>query len=343
MKVLNVLESLGCGGGQIMMYELSNALNKYFGDKCQSLVAGVKSDKNKVVVDGEILNSYGVSPALLSHEDLNVFCKTNNIDIVVHHRVSISRPVKKFLPNHIPYIVVSHTAADLGGIKDFYAYANAVVSVCQNLSAKMPPCNSKKCRTLTILNGIENDFISSIPSMKLRGKFNSGRCHRLVPGKFDLSTLRFFEQNSDKLPGHVHYLMGSGNKSIIPNSRECIEYLGEVKNRDTKYSYIKSLDVYFYEIFTDEGASIAVLEALASGVPPILKNKGGAKELVTHKMNGFIENDRNSMLNRMIRLYSDKDALQQMKNKIKKDFNERLHVKHCAKKYYELFCDILKK
>ena len=79
MKILNVMESLGVGGGQIMMFELSNALNKYFGDQCTSLVAGIKKDKQAIVVQPKLLETYGISNVRLSYSDIAAYCKENNI------------------------------------------------------------------------------------------------------------------------------------------------------------------------------------------------------------------------------------------------------------------------
>lgn len=345
INALHVMESLGIGGGQIMMFELSNGLNKYFGDKCKNRVAGIKKHSDAIVVQPKLLETYGIPLLRLSHKEIHDYCKREQIDIVVHHRVSISVPIKKFLPKHVKYIVISHTAASLSGIRNFYDCADYVVSVCKCLFRCSPIIPTKKTidKMPVILNGIENDFIKSIEPRKLRGKFKTGRCHRLVPTKFSLGSLNDLEKASIELGGHVHYLMGSGNKALpaAAKGKDCIEYVGEVTDRSVKYSYIKSFDAYYYEIFSNEGASIAVLEALASGVPVICLKRGGIRELVRHGVNGFIEKDNRGMIKRLKELRKNPELLQKMKENTIKDFDQRLHVRHCAGKYYSLFLKAL--
>lgn len=339
IRVLNIMESLGIGGGQSMMYELSNGLNKYCGDRCQSIVAGVKKEANAVVVQPKMLETYGIPLLKMAYSDLDAYCTSNKIDIVVHHRVSISTPLRKMIPERIPYVVISHTAASLSKIADYYTCASVIVSVCNHLHHCSPMTEKYKHKMTVILNGIENDFINKLEPMQLKGGFKTGRCHRLVPTKFALNSLGWFESVKGQMPGHIHYLMGSGNKAL-PNAAQnktSVRYVGEVVDKNIKFQYIKSFDMYFYEIMSNEGASIAVLEALACGVPVVCLKKGGIKELVHSGTNGFIEKSRNGMLTRMLECYKKPDKLKQLKEQTLRDFNERLHVRHCARKYMDLF------
>jgi len=347
IRILNVMESLGIGGGQIMMFELSNGINKYFGDRYDSIVAGIKKDSSAVVVQSKLLETYGIPVLKISYCDLNNYCIQNKIDIVVHHRISISSPIKSYLPKQTKYIVVSHTAASLGRIRDFYQYADYVVSVCNNLLKCSPFLKNKISfdRLPVILNGIENDFVKDVQPMKIRGNFISGRCHRLVPTKFSLESLAMFEKRKAEIGGHVHYLLGTGNKALpaAAKGKDSIEYIGEVTDKILKYRYLKSFDVYYYEIFSNEGASIAVLESLSCGIPVICLNKGGIRELVVNGVNGFIEKDRNGMIKRLASLRRDKKLLESMKETTRKHFDDKLHIRHCAKKYICLFERLMSK
>ena len=106
IRVLNIMESLGTGGGQVMMFELSNGLNKYFGSKCTSVVAGSKPESDAVVTQHKLLETYGIPLLKVAYSDLDAYCKKEAIDIVVHHRVSISKPVRSFINKKVGYVVV---------------------------------------------------------------------------------------------------------------------------------------------------------------------------------------------------------------------------------------------
>lgn len=332
MKIGHLMESLGLGGGQIMMYEIANGMNKYFGDSCEAVVCGTKKESADVVYYPELINSYGVPHERVSHADLSKWCRDRKLDAVIHHRVSISKPLRHLVPKEIPYIVVSHTANAIKALAEFYPAADVIVSVCRNLHMKMPPFAPRNC---VILNGIENDFVSAIKPAELKGTFRTGRCHRMVPGKFSPDSLRWFDKVQGKLPGHVHYLVGK-IKGYKPEAYRSTEYLGNILDRNRKFSVLKSLDVYFYEIFSDEGASVAVLEALACGVPVIARDKGGIRELVNHKTNGFIENTREGMLSKLKWLAKDRKALDSLRKSVAADFAKRLHISRVAREYLEL-------
>ena len=85
------------------------------------------------------------------------------------------------------------------------------------------------------------------------------------------------------------------------------------------------------------------MEALACGVPVVCYKRGGIKELIRHEKTGFIEKDRNGLLKRMKQLRNNPEMMKNMKEFILKDFDERLHVRHCARKYMKLFNKALKR
>lgn len=101
-------------------------------------------------------------------------------------------------------------------------------------------------------------------------------------------------------------------------------------------SILKALDFYFYETFGHEGASIAILESLACGVPVLCKDFGGNSELIQNGVNGYILNSREEFLMRMKDL-QDPEKLASLKQSTIDDFEKRLHVRNAASKYMQLF------
>lgn len=338
IHIVHVIESLGLGGAQTMMSELVSSLNKYYGDYCDNIVVALNSNKTQKCMKG-LYNSYGFLPFQCLYKDLKQFCLDHSINIVVHHRVCQSRCIKKCLPDHVKYILVNHTVNRLPLMSTF-KLCDAYISVCKYLNNKTRwSHNIHSSRRLIILNGIENDYVQGLESPELKGLFKTGRCHVLRGGKFSENSLKFLGRDMPvHIPGFHHHLIGSlRNDKLIRNNFEGITYHGAILDRHKKMSIIKNFDVYFYETSSDEGASIAVLEALGCGVPVICRPFGGTPELIRNGVNGFMVSDRNLFKNKMIELYQNPRHLAEMKQRTLEDFNNRLHIKYTACKYMQVF------
>jgi glycosyltransferase involved in cell wall biosynthesis len=103
---------------------------------------------------------------------------------------------------------------------------------------------------------------------------------------------------------------------------------------------IKAFDVYFYDTFIKEGASVAILEALACGVPVMCKPLGGNMELVKHGVNGFLYHDYAEAQRFLKMLASDRGRLVALKQSTQTDFANRLHIKRLVKEYTREFGNV---
>ena len=194
-----------------------------------------------------------------------------------------------------------------------------------------------------ILNGLENDHLKDIESADLEGTLKTGRCHRLVQSKFKADSMRWMQKQVVKhIPGFTHYLIGFHPEAKkIAKKNPCCHYFGPMVKKNEKMAILKALDVYFYETFQNEGASMAILESLACGVPVLCKNLGGNGELVTNGINGFIVKERDDFLIRLKDFSTFPDKLQRMKEATLNDFEKRLHIKHTVCKYVQVFESML--
>lgn len=336
VKVCHVIDSMGLGGGQTMMMELVKSLDKYYGEHVLNRVVYLGQQPAKL---SEFFLSYGVAPIHVRPKELKQFLESQDIDVVIQHRLMNSVCLKNQLPTKTKYILLNHTFHCLDKLRKF-TFCDIYVSVCEFLNRKTPWDNEDihKTRRFIILNGVERDYLDDIPAKQLSGSFKTGRCHRLVNSKFNADSLLWMEKEVSKhLPGHVHHLIGNSKEAKVAAKKNtsCI-YYGAITNRQEKMSILKALDLYFYETFHSEGASIAVLESLSCGVPVICKPLGGNTELVINGVNGYIVRDRSGFLQRMKELCKDKNLLQVMRQNTLKDFDERLHIRHTACKYVQL-------
>lgn len=336
LRVCHVIESLGMGGGQTMMMELVKALDKYYPDHIHNIVCCPRPGHQNY--SKQLFSSYGVAPAVMREKEFSRFLVRENIQLILQHRLAVSKCLKGMIPSNIKYVVMNHTFHQLGRLGNFVK-SDAYVSVCEYLHRKTRWSGAiHPSRIITILNGVENDYIADIEAAVLEGELKTGRCHRMVNNKFRADSILWMDGKVKKhIPGHRHYIIGhSGEaKKFCKKSTVC-KYFGTILKRGKKMSIIKALDLYFYETFGHEGASIAILEALACGVPVLCKDFGGNKELVKDGINGYVLNTREEYLMRMKDL-QDKEKLDALKASTIEDFENRLHIKHTATKYMQLF------
>jgi glycosyltransferase involved in cell wall biosynthesis len=333
----HVIESLGLGGAQTMMCELVGALRKYYPASTHIFLCTNKKGYNR-----RLYTSYGIKPEFASAKRLKGYCKDNKVDVVIHHRVSLSNDLKSHLPESVKYVLINHTVNCLYRMKSFNR-CDAYVSVCRYLQKSgRTPKHVHSTRNVVILNGVENDYLDEIEPAGLEGKFKTGRCHRLVSSKFKANTIGWFDNlRSGEMPGVKYHIIGAHNNARMQaRQSQSTRFFGTITERQRKMAIIKDFDVYFYETFQDEGASMAILESLACGVPVLCKNLGGCGELVKTGVNGYVLKDRDDFREKLIHLYGHPKVLQKLRQKTIEDFQKRLHVRHTAAKYMQL-CEAL--
>ena len=342
LRICHVIDSLGMGGGQTMLLELANSLEKYYPDNV------VKNDiicarSVHHAYDQVLFTSYGQNPLLMREKDFRRRILQENYNIILHHRLAISTCIRHMLPNNgIKYVLLNHTYHQLQKVSSFIR-CDFYISVCNYLFRRTKWSSViHPSRCIVILNGVENDYIDSIEPFDLDGSFKTGRCHRLVSSKFKPDSLNWMDNVVlPEIPGYKHYILGhhTESKRICKKSKSC-KYFGSILNRQKKMSIIKGFDAYFYETFQQEGASMAILESLACGVPVLCMKFGGNSELVTEGVNGYIVSNREQFLEKM-KYLSNPENLAKMKASTLEDFNNRLHVKYIACKYMQVFENLL--
>jgi len=340
IKVCHAIESLGLGGAQTMMLELVNGLNSYYGEHIENYVVCVN---RKLQKSNKLYESYGINPDCVTYDKFKKYVDSRDINIVVHHRISNSKCLKNFLSKDIKYILINHTWHALRNMPTFLE-CDYYVSVCKFLDRAVAWLDFiHPSRKLVVLNGIEDKYLEDIEPAKLKPGFKTGRCHRMVGSKFRLDSLSWMQTKVKRsIPDFTHHLIGTHKQAkIFSKKYNWFTYHGTILDRKEKMSILKALDVYFYETFQDEGASVAILEALACGVPVITKGLGGCPELVINGRNGMIVKDRQQYLIRLQQLAGDEAFRADLSQKTRDDFIKRLHVKHTACKYMQIFDDLI--
>jgi glycosyltransferase involved in cell wall biosynthesis len=121
-----------------------------------------------------------------------------------------------------------------------------------------------------------------------------------------------------------------------------IQFLGRIPREKTAPYYQEA--GIFVMASLNEGMSNAMLEALASGLPIISTETGGAKELLKEDLNGFFVRMKNSedlaeKINRLIANHGLREKMGEESRKLA----EKMSWKIVAEKYFEEYKKINEK
>ncbi len=176
------------------------------------------------------------------------------------------------------------------------------------------------------------------------GRFNS-------PRKRIDRLIRIFAEVLKKKPETKLYIVGQydldmkikcEDKSIqeliedLKIPKENLIFVGEVKNVEDYYSKA-CINIMTSE---REGFGLTVLEAASFGIPSVVFNSGGAAEILTDQVNGYIveEDDLNDMVEKILNLLSNEKLYSEISRAAYK-----LTLQYSQKKVGEKWKDLIEK
>ncbi len=88
-----------------------------------------------------------------------------------------------------------------------------------------------------------------------------------------------------------------------------------------------------------EGVSIALLESMAAGIPSIVTDVGGNKDVVKDSVTGFVVslNSKKELIDRLKRLINDSELRKSFARASKKRVNDYFNIKNTVEKYHDIY------
>jgi len=206
---------------------------------------------------------------------------------------------------------------------------------------------------ITIHNGIRTGDFDEV---KDRGKCRLelgiptdvpviGTVGRLVPAKNHKLLIRAFKRLADA-PGEPHLAIagsGPGKEEILRLSKklsieERVHVLENIEDIGKVYG---AIDVFVLSSDT-EGLSLAMLEAMCSGVPVVTTDAGGAPEIIEDGVNGFIvpRGDEESLASRIAELLQNYDLRKEMGAAARETAGKSFDISRTAEAYIELYNEL---
>lgn len=177
-------------------------------------------------------------------------------------------------------------------------------------------------------------------------------CGRLVVRKGLLNLLKAWKKISIESKNSVLILIGSGKnqpdsveeqlrKTVIDQKlNKTTIFLGE-KNREEVALCLKTADIFVYPSIHPEGRAVSVLEAMSTGVPVVVTDIGGLKEIVTNNVNGLTvkKNNPEELSLALMKLIKNKELRTKLGKKGREEVVNKYSLDKSAKdidKYFVL-------
>jgi colanic acid/amylovoran biosynthesis glycosyltransferase len=177
---------------------------------------------------------------------------------------------------------------------------------------------------------------------------------RLVEVKGVDVALRAFAAARDRVPDLRYLIVGRGRERPVLERLaadlgvdEAVTFLGE-QDRAGVLSALERADVFLLSgVHTAEGAAegqgLAVLEAMATGLPAMVSGVGGLAESVQHQETGFIvaERDVEGLAQRIVEMASDRRRCLTMGRAASMDIRERFSLASQLERLEGLYAAVL--
>ena len=346
-RILHVIDSLGIGGGQAMLFELYKAIERYYPDIAQSVIL-----LHKKKVNEDYVNTYGIKYHKIGRELITktVLDYREPVLFLFHKLLCSKTDIYKRLYGRVPIVVLNHTYTD-STIYNRIEPCNLVIAVAESMRKKLRSTNPR-LRHKYVHNGVNQELYAQVPALERTGKdrnvFLTGRINSLNSIKYSDRWLEWI-LNTDWPVKLVHEYIGGGiysgkAKKVIQRfgkkSNNEIRMLDYVIDFNEKVGRIKTWDIFLYEINRNEGVSMSILEALACGVPVVCSGHDGNREIIQDGVNGFVFDSRAEAEAILTELCLDRKMLAELHESTRQHFAENLDARIAADKYVKFFWDV---
>lgn len=347
-RIVHIIDSLGVGGAQTVIFELHLAFEKYHPEYEQTIILAIP---NKV--SDKFVRSYGIhyeTSKSTGHLQRRILGFKEPVTVIYHKLMCSSMTSMRGLLRKVPIICINHTRSESMSHNKI-RYCNVTVSVSSDMRRLLTSKFHISGRHATIFNGVNLERFDNIEIDKPE------RPDTLVTGRTNaLNTIKYSDGwikwcLSVGLPKKMeHRYIGGGGPlkqarklADNPKSRNDVVMLGGIPKLKDKIREIKKWDLFLYEINRNEGVSMSVLEALASGVPVICSNHFGNKEIIADGVNGYVFKSRDHAKAILTDLCNDPARLEKLRKTTREHFIEKLDAKVMASQYAKLIESVSQK
>lgn len=241
-----------------------------------------------------------------------------------------------------------------------YGRAAAFLSISSDIMTEYRSCGVPESQIALIHNGVDTEeFRPGSPAERDRMREQLDLSHdrpvvvytgKLNRGKGLEMLLRAWRLLCDDLDGHL-VLVGSGANQFLSCETELRSFVErhQMESRVTFTGYVSNVPDYLRaaDLFTlpseSESFGLALVEAMACGLPSVVTDAGGMPEIVTDGREGLIVSvgDEERLVDALRRLLGDREAREQMGRAARSTAVERFSIQAVAAAHERLFRRVL--
>lgn len=264
---------------------------------------------------------------------------------------------------HIPLIVTSHRSGEIGDVQKMQRKltgpmrlnalkkrVSAFVVISDEIADELMEIGVDAERLIRVTNGVDtNRFTPSPVDEKLARRQKAGFSPeaqiaiftgRLVPEKRLDLLISVWDELRKTSPNAELLIVGAGAEEarLQGLAGEGIHFMGSTTD---VLPFLQLADVFVLPSVA-EGLSVALLEAMYCGLFPLLTKVGGAEEVVTHQVNGWLipPDDAKALLGALQTIFGDGQMLfergQAARQRVVRDFSIQIAAKKLSDLYFTL-------
>jgi glycosyltransferase involved in cell wall biosynthesis len=231
-----------------------------------------------------------------------------------------------------------------------------IIAVSHFTRSQALKAGAKDDRTLVIYNSCDETIFSKGDRLVAKKRHNLDAnksvilfVGNLIERKGVYILIEAFKVVCSRVPNVLLVIIGDGEERqrlerIVEDYglARNVKLLGRVSLRELS-SFYNAADIFVLPSFS-EGHSVALLEAMASGLPIVASNAGGNKESVEDGVNGFLFESGNikDLSEKMAILLSDQELTKKMSARSSAIYSEKFSMKTQLKNYLKLYSTLIR-
>jgi glycosyltransferase involved in cell wall biosynthesis len=237
---------------------------------------------------------------------------------------------------HGPFFAFRKTKLVLILYRLLSCLADKIVTVSKDAKEDLIKNEINKKKIVWLPTGIDINYFKPLPKRPKKGSV-VGFLGALISEKGINEFIEVAEEILKIEKGVKFMLVGEGRKT----KRKNFVYCGFQK--DIR-SYLGQFDLFFFPTWHLEGISLAVLEAMAMGVPVVTRDIGGNRELVVHGKTGYLFKNESpeELAELIIRLLKDPEKRKKMGIEARKRVAKYFNLKRWVTDLYKVFMEVAK-